>query len=483
MDGPQYPPMGEFDGYYEHDPYNQFCQCPDCLHFNQGPPNNGFPPAPHHMNGDIYDPSAVPPPFFHEDFELSHNPRSGRFFVIKSFTQDDVNQSVETHVWASTKNGNATLENAWATSADEGIYLFFSVNGSGGFCGVSKMVSPVKQGQDIQWSGSDRWKGHFGVHWLFVVDVPNTALKHLMNCEQMPVTRSRDTDEVPFEVGCEMMNIFRHTAQDIPYFHDAPPPEHYSDPSYTPVPEPYEDAPYQEEPHGDYQPPAFDNMSNRVPSRSIEGRPGDRKWAQPSRRYGEDQYGPGEGRDRDWGNANGVRRGGGWERSSGRGYRGGKNSGRGGAATDGNWGDRRPRDGEWAGPAGGRSAGFPRGRGGRGRGERGNNGWARGPRADRAPRNGYAGAGRRWEGKDVPAFDEPWDVDIQNGNGHAQEVSVDTQAYSGGEDQEAHQHNHSEATILEGPKPFAGKRGKAAKMEIVDRAEVQMMANAVETRA
>eukprot|EP00668_Euglena_longa_P011696 GGOE01014110.1.p1 GENE.GGOE01014110.1~~GGOE01014110.1.p1 ORF type:complete len:626 (-),score=121.04 GGOE01014110.1:232-2088(-) len=145
------------------------------------------------------------------DPETRRNPDRGRFFVIKSFTKGDILKSMRENVWASTKNGNANMERAWAESGGEGIYLFFSVNGSGEFCGVAKMVSPVRMNHNVEWSVSDRWKGNFSIRWIFIVDVPNAAFKSLYNCEQMPVTRSRDTDEVPFAVGCAMLSVFRQS--------------------------------------------------------------------------------------------------------------------------------------------------------------------------------------------------------------------------------------------------------------------------------
>lgn len=48
-----------------------------------------------------------------------------------------------------------------------------------------------------------------------LADIPNPALRHLKltnTNEQKPVTSSRDTQEVPYDQGCEMLRIF-HTYQ------------------------------------------------------------------------------------------------------------------------------------------------------------------------------------------------------------------------------------------------------------------------------
>lgn len=96
------------------------------------------------------------------------------------------------------------------------IYLFFSVNSSGHFCGVAQMITPVDYNSNSSVWSQDKWKGSFRVKWIYVKDVPNTQLRHirLENNENKPVTNSRDTQEVPNDHGIQMMRIihsFKHT--------------------------------------------------------------------------------------------------------------------------------------------------------------------------------------------------------------------------------------------------------------------------------
>lgn len=57
------------------------------------------------------------------------------FFVIKSYSEDDIHKSIKYNVWASTPNGNRRLDNAYQdaleTEAQKGckcpVFLFFSV--------------------------------------------------------------------------------------------------------------------------------------------------------------------------------------------------------------------------------------------------------------------------------------------------------------------------------------------------------------------
>ncbi|WVF72871.1 hypothetical protein IAT40_007689 [Kwoniella sp. CBS 6097] len=139
-------------------------------------------------------------------------PNAARFFVIKSYTEDDVQKSLKHEIWSSTVLGNKRLDNAYKESSEKGpIYLFFSVNGSRHFCGVAQMLTPVDETQTSTVWAQDKWKGTFKVKWIFVRDVPSQALRHIRltnTPEKKPITNSRDTQELPYEAGCEVLQIF-----------------------------------------------------------------------------------------------------------------------------------------------------------------------------------------------------------------------------------------------------------------------------------
>lgn len=151
-------------------------------------------------------------------FELSP-PHSTRFLVIKSFTEDDVHRSIRHGIWASTDKGNQRLNRVYAQCQREAeersekptVYLFFSVNGSGHFCGLAEMTSPVdfNTSSDV-WAQEGKWKGTFQVKHIFVKDIPNRELRHIKlpnNPENKSVTQSRDTQELNREAGVEMLRI------------------------------------------------------------------------------------------------------------------------------------------------------------------------------------------------------------------------------------------------------------------------------------
>lgn len=151
------------------------------------------------------------------DFDT--NAEGARFFVIKSYSEDDIHRSIKYEIWCSTEHGNKRLDLAFQEreSVPNGVvYLFFSVNGSGHFCGMARMTSPVDYNASSSVWSQDKWKGQFKVRWIYVKDVPNAQLRHirLENNENKPVTNSRDTQEVPFEKGRQVLRVmhsYKHT--------------------------------------------------------------------------------------------------------------------------------------------------------------------------------------------------------------------------------------------------------------------------------
>ncbi|CAL1576384.1 unnamed protein product [Knipowitschia caucasica] len=150
-----------------------------------------------------------------KDFDW--NPKQGRVFIIKSYSEDDIHRSIKYNIWCSTEHGNKRLDSAYRSLGAKGpLYLLFSVNGSGHFCGVAEMRSPVDYNTSAGVWSQDKWKGRFDVRWIFVKDVPNSQLRHirLENNENKPVTNSRDTQEVPLDKARQVLKIiaaYKHT--------------------------------------------------------------------------------------------------------------------------------------------------------------------------------------------------------------------------------------------------------------------------------
>ncbi|XP_068157791.1 YTH domain-containing family protein [Drosophila tropicalis] len=149
---------------------------------------------------------------------------AARFFVIKSYSEDDIHRSIKYEIWCSTDHGNKRLDDAFKDRHKEGgnILLFFSVNGSGHFCGMAQMMTAVDYNSTSSVWSQDKWKGKFKVKWIYVKDVPNGKLRHirLENNDNKSVTNSRDTQEVPNAKGIEVLQILHSYKHSTSIFDD-----------------------------------------------------------------------------------------------------------------------------------------------------------------------------------------------------------------------------------------------------------------------
>ncbi|KAL6008693.1 hypothetical protein ACLOJK_021919, partial [Asimina triloba] len=163
-----------------------------------------------------------------EDFPVNYP--NAKFFVIKSYSEDDVHKSIKYNVWSSTPSGNKRLDSAYeeAQRISGGrpgtcpVFLFFSVNASGQFCGVAEMIGPVDFQKDMDFWQQDKWTGSFPVKWHIIKDVPNANFRHIIleNNENKPVTNSRDTQEVRYMEGMGMLSIFKNYSQKMSILDD-----------------------------------------------------------------------------------------------------------------------------------------------------------------------------------------------------------------------------------------------------------------------
>ncbi|KAJ7628330.1 YT521-B-like domain-containing protein [Roridomyces roridus] len=83
-------------------------------------------------------------------FLETHFPQ--RFFILKSLTQDDINTSVHSGLWATQRHNEDVLDRAFRTAKD--VFLIFSVNKSGGFCGYARMQGTIGNDEDkatVEW--------------------------------------------------------------------------------------------------------------------------------------------------------------------------------------------------------------------------------------------------------------------------------------------------------------------------------------------
>lgn len=140
-------------------------------------------------------------------------PPDSNFFIIKSFTLDHIQRAYDHNIWSSTHIGNKKLSECFKSgNSDSKIFLFFSVNGSGKFCGVAEMISDLSRDLDNSiWDNNSKYGSAFKIKWLCVRDIENKLFKHLIvpANQNKPVTNSRDCQILPKEVGISMLNIFQ----------------------------------------------------------------------------------------------------------------------------------------------------------------------------------------------------------------------------------------------------------------------------------
>lgn len=154
---------------------------------------------------------------------LTMDLRNSRFFVIKSYSEDDIHRSIKYNIWCSTEHGNKRLDATFRAQKNRGpVILLYSVNGSGHFCGVAEMKTCVDYSSRPGVWSQDKWKGQFQVKWIYVKDVPNTVLRHirLENNDNKPVTNSRDTQEVPADKGRQVLKIIANYKHQTSIFDD-----------------------------------------------------------------------------------------------------------------------------------------------------------------------------------------------------------------------------------------------------------------------
>ncbi|CAR29143.1 hypothetical protein ZYGR_0Z00640 [Zygosaccharomyces rouxii] len=161
--------------------------------------------------------SAIIPPWIHV-------PDHSRFFVIKSSSLEHVKKSFYNGIWSSTFYGNKRLSEAYE-SLPQGakIYLLFSVNASGRFCGVAEMSSNLREDLDTSiWGDNSRYRHAFKVRWIVVRDVHNRSLKQFLipANDMKPVTNSRDTQEIPATISKSILKLFKYEQSEVQSFLD-----------------------------------------------------------------------------------------------------------------------------------------------------------------------------------------------------------------------------------------------------------------------
>eukprot|EP00913_Durusdinium_trenchii_P019700 g18520.t1 len=105
-----------------------------------------------------------------------HNDPETRYFVMKSSSHKNIVLSVEHQVWATPRNNQEKLNEAFQSASH--VILVFSVTGSGCFQGYAKMLSEVGSRSTDVFQGFGR---AFDVRWLRLDDLDFSAVSTLRN--------------------------------------------------------------------------------------------------------------------------------------------------------------------------------------------------------------------------------------------------------------------------------------------------------------
>lgn len=125
-----------------------------------------------------------------------------RYFLIKSFNEENVLRCIEDSTWTTQVHVGETLEEAFRTSKN--VILVFSINKSKAFQGYARMESLPGSAVVPSWQKAINWEsaGAFKVRWLVISTTQFYLVSHLKNSynENQLVLIGKDGQEI--EEGC-----------------------------------------------------------------------------------------------------------------------------------------------------------------------------------------------------------------------------------------------------------------------------------------
>ncbi|OIW24404.1 YTH-domain-containing protein [Coniochaeta ligniaria NRRL 30616] len=145
-----------------------------------------------------------------------------RFFMVKSFNEDNVRMCMDDGLWTTQLQNTETLTSAFAQCKN--VILFFSINKSRAFQGYARMATaPSPDTPRPRWIKGIHWETSppFRVEWLSTTDVEFRFIGHLLNPlnDNLPVLVGKDGQEIEEECGRklleEMERIVRYNNEQL----------------------------------------------------------------------------------------------------------------------------------------------------------------------------------------------------------------------------------------------------------------------------
>eukprot|EP00249_Psilotum_nudum_P018908 c27014_g1_i1 orf=264-2606(+) len=136
---------------------------------------------------------------------------NSRYFIVKSSNRENLELSVERGMWATHRNNEAKLNDAF--SSCDNVILIFSVNETRHFQGCARMMSKIGVvGSGGGWKfahGTAHYGRNFHLKWLKLCELSFYKTRHLRNPynENLPVKISRDCQELEPTVGEELASL------------------------------------------------------------------------------------------------------------------------------------------------------------------------------------------------------------------------------------------------------------------------------------
>ncbi|KAM7224088.1 hypothetical protein V8F06_000561 [Rhypophila decipiens] len=143
------------------------------------------------------------------DLDLGR-PGETRFFIIKSFNEENVRMAMADGVWATQSRNGTILARAFASCKN--VILFFSINKSRAFQGFARMATtPSPDTPRPSWMSNVHWDSSppFRIEWLSKVPVSFTLVGDLRNSfnEDHPVLVGKDGQEIEENCAIDLLRV------------------------------------------------------------------------------------------------------------------------------------------------------------------------------------------------------------------------------------------------------------------------------------
>lgn len=140
------------------------------------------------------------------------NHQKTRFFVLKSFSEDNISASLRHDVWATIRRNERLISEILDSGYN--VLIFISVYGQSRFFGYALVTSHPGQCKlpkaIFQTADKKIFHGnHFDILWIRVIELPFADCLHLKNSlNNKSLVSSRDGQEVDATTGLELCSLF-----------------------------------------------------------------------------------------------------------------------------------------------------------------------------------------------------------------------------------------------------------------------------------